>query len=62
MNLKNIDYEYKSIDILGGGQYRDEFKRLNPKEEVPALQIDNHLLVQSVNEKLTPFFYQTKIS
>lgn len=51
MNLKNIDYEYRSIDFLDGEQYRDEFKKLNPKEEVPALLIDNHLLVQSVNTK-----------
>lgn len=55
MNLKNIDYEYRSIDFLDGEQYRDEFKKLNPKEEVPALLIDNHLLVQSVNTKSSYF-------
>ena len=50
LNLKHIDYEYKPINLIkeNGEQYSDEFLKINPKQEVPALFIDNNLLVQSV--------------
>lgn len=51
LNLKNIEFEYKSVNILrkdGGEQYSPEFTKVNPKQEVPALLIDGHLLVQSL--------------
>lgn len=34
-------------------KFGEEFTKINPKQEVPAIQIDNSLLVQSVNIKLS---------
>nr|AYN44511.1 glutathione S-transferase Z4 [Brachionus rotundiformis] len=50
LELKKIDYEYKPISLIkdGGEQYSEEFTKINPKQEVPALHIDGHLLLQSL--------------
>lgn len=48
LNLKNVDFEYKTINLLKNDQYSEEFRKVNPKQEVPALLIDNHLLTQSL--------------
>ncbi|CAF0820964.1 unnamed protein product [Brachionus calyciflorus] len=51
LNLKKIDYEYKAVDLLkkmGGDQFSEGFSRLNPKQEVPVLFIDNQYLTQSI--------------
>nr|AYN44556.1 glutathione S-transferase Z2 [Brachionus koreanus] len=51
LNLKNIDYEYKAVDLLskkGGDQFNKEFTKLNPKQEVPILLIDNIIFTQSI--------------
>jgi len=39
LNIKDIDYEYKAINLIkeGGEQHGVEYKKLNPKEEVPFL-------------------------
>nr|UOU03304.1 glutathione S-transferase zeta 2 [Brachionus rubens] len=52
LNLKKIDYEYRAVDLLKkkhGDQFSDEFTKLNPKQEVPVLFIDNHFLSQSIS-------------
>nr|AYN44558.1 glutathione S-transferase Z4 [Brachionus koreanus] len=50
LELKKIDYEYKPISLIkdGGEQYSEEYTKINPKQEVPALYIDGHLLFQSL--------------
>ena len=51
LELKNIEYEYRPIHLVnnGGEQYSEEYTKLNPKQEVPALLVDGQLLLQSVN-------------
>ncbi|XP_029642112.1 maleylacetoacetate isomerase [Octopus sinensis] len=48
--LKNIPYEYKAVHLVkdGGQQHSDEFKKMNPMEQVPALVIDGITLTQSM--------------
>ncbi|KAF7241702.1 hypothetical protein EG68_10590 [Paragonimus skrjabini miyazakii] len=48
--LKGIEYEYRPINMLAepGDQYSEEYRKLNPKCELPALQIDNVTLTQSL--------------
>ena len=49
--MKNIDYEYRTVDIVrrgGGEQLTNDFKKLNAQQQVPVLFIDNNYLVQSV--------------
>lgn len=50
LNLKEIPYEIKPISLVkaGGEQHFNEFRDVNPMEQVPALQIDGHTLVESV--------------
>lgn len=49
--LKGIDYEYKSVNLIkdGGEQHSDEYKKLNPQQQVPTLIIDDHTLTESVS-------------
>ncbi|KAH9519028.1 Glutathione S-transferase zeta-1 [Bulinus truncatus] len=48
--LKDIKYEYKAVHLVkdGGQQHSEEYKRLNPMEQVPTLVIDGHTLTQSL--------------
>lgn len=43
----------------GGEQHYNEFRDINPMEQVPALQIDGHTLIQSVSlfEIMTALFF-----
>lgn len=54
LELKGIEYEYKSVNLIkdGGEQYFPEYTKINPKQELPALFIDNQLLLQSVIIKI----------
>lgn len=47
---KKIDYDYKAIHLVrdGGEQHKDEFRALNPLEQVPAFQLGDKVLTQSV--------------
>jgi glutathione S-transferase len=57
LNLKEIPYEIKPISLVkGGGEHHsNEFREINPMEQVPALHIDNHTLIESVNKILYLF-------
>ncbi|OWZ23347.1 Maleylacetoacetate isomerase [Phytophthora megakarya] len=44
---KGIEYEYRSVDLSGGDQRQDAFRKLNPNQRVPALVVDGHVLPQS---------------
>ena len=46
--LKSIDYEYKAINLLKQEQLSEEYKKMNPKGEIPCLFINNNYLTQSV--------------
>lgn len=41
MNLKEIPYDIKPISLIkaGGEQHCNEYREVNPMEQVPALQI-----------------------
>jgi len=51
LELKKIEHEYRPIHLVknGGEQYSEEYTKLNPKQEVPALLIDGQMLLQSVS-------------
>ncbi len=48
LNLKGIDYESVPLNLLEGGQNGPDYRALNPQGLVPALEIDGHILVQSL--------------
>ncbi|XP_024938848.1 probable maleylacetoacetate isomerase 2 isoform X1 [Cephus cinctus] len=51
LNLKEIPYDIKPVSLVKGGgeQHCNEFREVNPMEQVPALHIDNHTLIESLN-------------
>uniref|UniRef100_A0A9I3K602 GST N-terminal domain-containing protein n=1 Tax=Anopheles maculatus TaxID=74869 RepID=A0A9I3K602_9DIPT len=53
LNLKEIPYDIKPISLIksGGEQHCNEYREVNPMEQVPALQIGKCLFL--------PFFSQT---
>ena len=48
LNVKNIDYEQRQINLLESQQKSDEYRALNPQGLVPMLEIDGHRLTQSL--------------
>ena len=48
LNLKGIDYESRSVNLLDSEQQSDDYRALNPQGFVPMLEIDGHRLVQSL--------------
>jgi maleylacetoacetate isomerase len=48
LNLKNIDYESRPVNLVTGEQSTAEYLELNPQGFVPMLEIDGHRLTQSV--------------
>jgi len=50
LNLKTISYEIKPISLVknGGEQHSNEFRKINPMEQVPALRIDGKTYIDSV--------------
>lgn len=48
LNMKNISYEIKPINLLKGEQVSPEYKKINPLGEVPALQIGDKVITQSL--------------
>ncbi|KFB36951.1 AGAP002898-PB-like protein [Anopheles sinensis] len=51
LNLKEIPYDIKPISLIksGGEQHCNEYRDVNPMEQVPALQIDGHTLIESLS-------------
>ena len=47
LNLKGLIYEYVAVDLRTGQHLGDAYKALNPQGLVPALQLDEKLLIQS---------------
>src|SRR5690348_8782831 len=48
LNLKGLGYENAFIHLRRGDQRQASFLGLNPQGLVPALEIDGHILVQSL--------------
>ena len=48
LNLKNVDYENRQVDLRDDEQKSEEYRALNPQGLVPMLEIDGHRLTQSV--------------
>ncbi|XP_073494228.1 maleylacetoacetate isomerase isoform X1 [Phyllobates terribilis] len=48
--LKGIEYDLRPVNLIqdGGQQRTDEYKRVNPMQQVPALRIDGVTLSQSL--------------
>lgn len=44
-----MDYEYRAINLLKQEQVSDEYKKLNPIGQVPALIVDENTLTQSIS-------------
>lgn len=51
LNLKEIPYDIKPVSLIknGGEQHSNEFREINPMEQVPALHIDGVTLVESLS-------------
>ena len=58
LELKNISYESKIIDLLAGEQHAPEYVKLNPNHLVPTLVTDDGVLIESsvINEYLDDNF------
>jgi maleylacetoacetate isomerase len=48
LHLKGLSFEEPQINLLEGHQFTPEFLAINPSGAVPALDIDGHLLTQSM--------------
>jgi maleylacetoacetate isomerase len=48
LNLKNVDYETRQVDLRKDEQKSASYRGLNPEGLVPMLEIDGHRLTQSV--------------
>lgn len=48
LNLKNIKYEYRAVNLLKAEQKGEEFGKLNPSKSLPALVLHGHTLTQSL--------------
>lgn len=48
LNLKGIAYRSVTVDLSKGEQGNESYRRLNPQGLVPALEIDGHVLSQSL--------------
>lgn len=48
LNLKGVTYRSVPIDLSKGEHERDDYHSLNPQGLVPTLQIDGHVLTQSL--------------
>jgi maleylacetoacetate isomerase len=48
LNLKNVDYESRQVDLRDGEQKSGTYRDLNPQGLVPMLEVDGHRLTQSL--------------
>lgn len=50
MNLKELPYEYKAVNLVedGGQQFKAEYGEKNPMHLVPSLQVGEHVVTESV--------------
>ncbi|HSF65158.1 MAG TPA: maleylacetoacetate isomerase [Paracoccaceae bacterium] len=48
LHLKGLEFDEPQINLLEGHQFTPEFLAINPSGAVPALDIDGHILTQSM--------------
>jgi maleylacetoacetate isomerase len=48
LNLKGVEYEAVSVDLLHGKQKEAEYRTQNPQGLVPMLDVDGHRITQSL--------------
>ena len=48
LNLKQVDYESRPVNLATGEQSSDEYRAVNPQGFVPMLEIDGNRLTQSL--------------
>ena len=48
LNLKGVDYEKRTVNLLKSEQQGEEYRSINPQGLVPVLEIDGHRLTQSL--------------
>lgn len=48
LNLKGVDHELRPVNLLAGEQARDDYHSLNPQGLIPTLEIDGHVITQSL--------------
>ena len=62
LELKKLDYESKSIDLMSGEQHDPEYVKLNPNHVVPTLVVNDMALIESslINEYLEDTFPEIK--
>ncbi len=48
LNLKGVEYEQRTVNLLEDQQKSAEYRALNPQGLVPMLEIDGHRLTQSL--------------
>ncbi|MDT9599271.1 maleylacetoacetate isomerase [Sphingosinicella rhizophila] len=48
LNLKGVDYESASVDLLHGAHKEEAYRARNPQGFVPMLEIDGHRITQSI--------------
>lgn len=48
LNLKQLHYDRVDIDLAASEQFGEDYRRLNPQSLVPALNIDETLITQSL--------------
>lgn len=64
LNLKEIPYDIKAISLIksGGEQHCNEYREVNPMEQVPALQIGNIFIyivhIDNINYRSIEYCFQ----
>src|SRR5690349_6457499 len=48
LNLKNVEYESRQVNLLESAQKADDYRAMNPQGFVPMLEIDGERLTQSL--------------
>jgi len=48
LNLKGVEYEHRIVNLAHGEQKLGEFRAKNPQGLIPCLEIDGHVLTQSL--------------
>ncbi|OTF76610.1 maleylacetoacetate isomerase-like protein [Euroglyphus maynei] len=62
LELKQIPYEYRPVNLVKGEQYSEEFRRLNPLNQVPTLQVqtsDGHSEILHESMAIIDYLEQT---
>lgn len=64
LNLKEIPYDIKPISLIkaGGEQHCNEYREVNPMEQVPALQIGKYIFLNLNRIEQLKCLYKNKFN